>query len=106
MSRSTLAFLTRYCDEDRQALCGLTGVLADRIPAADALRGMTDALRQFNVAVPELAASIQDQLRPLLPYYAQQFHADAFTVTMLDDDMSPKLNGASVAPGSIVVVPA
>ena len=31
---------------------------------------MTDALRQFNVAVPELAASIQDQLRPLLPYYA------------------------------------
>ena len=31
---------------------------------------MTDALRQFNVAVPELAARIQDQLRPLLPYYA------------------------------------
>jgi acetate---CoA ligase (ADP-forming) len=31
---------------------------------------MTDALREFNVAVPELAASIQDQLRPLLPYYA------------------------------------
>ena len=31
---------------------------------------MTDALRQFNVEVPELAASIQDQLRPLLPYYA------------------------------------
>ena len=25
------------------------------------------ALREFNVAVPELAASIQDQLRPLLP---------------------------------------
>jgi acetate---CoA ligase (ADP-forming) len=31
---------------------------------------MTDALRQFNMEVPELAAGIQDQLRPLLPYYA------------------------------------